>query len=74
MRSAFSRDRICISSTQNPMFFLAFAASPVAVFTQTLAVLIDNAVFCAFYGEAELASVHKMSVAYCIRVLYNANR
>ena len=39
------------------MFFLSFAITFIAVFTQTLAVLIDNIIVCAFYGEAEIASV-----------------
>lgn len=57
MGNVFNRDRIYISSIQKRMFFLAFATSFVAVFTQTLAVLIDNVIVCAFYGEAEIASV-----------------
>jgi len=39
------------------MFFLSFATAFTAVFTQTLAVLIDNIVVCAFYGEVEIAAV-----------------
>jgi hypothetical protein len=57
MRRAFGRKRIYISSIQKRMFFLAFATSFVAVFTQTLAVLIDNVIVCAFFSEAEIASV-----------------
>lgn len=39
------------------MFFPAFATTFIAAFTQTLAVLIDNIIVCAFYGEAEIASL-----------------
>ena len=38
------RKRIYISSIQKRMFFLSFLTSFVAVFTQTLAVLIDRVV------------------------------
>ena len=51
------RKRIYISSIQKRMFFLSFLTSFVAVFTQTLAVLIDRVVVCAFYGETEVAAV-----------------
>ena len=39
------------------MFFLSFATAFIAAFTQTLAVLIDNIIVCAFYGETEIAAV-----------------
>ena len=39
------------------MFLLAFATAFAAAFTQTLAVLIDKVIVCAFYGETEIAAV-----------------
>ena len=39
------------------MFFLAFATAFTAAATQTLAVLIDKVIICAFYGETEIAAV-----------------
>ena len=39
------------------MFFLAFITAFIAAFTQTLAVLVDNVIVCAFYGESEIAAV-----------------
>lgn len=50
-------NRVYISSIQKRMFFLAFATAFVAAFTQTLAVLVDNIIVCAFYGEQEIAAV-----------------
>ena len=38
------------------MFFLSFATAFTAVFAQTLAVLTDSVIICAFYGEAEVAA------------------
>lgn len=49
--------RIYISKIQQRMFFLSFATAFIAAFTQTLAVLIDNIIVCAFYGETEIAAV-----------------
>ena len=49
--------QIYISRIQRRMFFLSFATAFVAAFTQTLAVLIDNIIVCAFYGETEIAAV-----------------
>ena len=49
--------RIYISKIQRRMFFLSFATAFIAAFTQTLAVLIDNIIVCAFYGETEIAAV-----------------
>ena len=49
--------RIYISKIQWRMFFLSFATAFIAAFTQTLAVLIDNIIVCAFYGETEIAAV-----------------
>ena len=49
--------RIYISRIQRRMFFLSFATAFIAAFTQTLAVLIDNIIVCAFYGETEIAAV-----------------
>lgn len=51
------KKQIYISRIQNRMFFLAFVTAFVAAFTQTLAVFVDNAVVCAFYGETEIAAV-----------------
>ena len=51
------RNRVYISKVQRRMFFLSFVTAFVAAFTQTLAVLIDHAVVCAFYSEAEIAAV-----------------
>lgn len=39
------------------MFFLSFVTAFVAIFAQTLAVLIDNIIVCIFLGENEIASV-----------------
>lgn len=52
-----NRKRIYISDIQRRMFFLSFATAFIAVFTQTIAVLIDNIIVCAFYGEKEIAAV-----------------
>lgn len=49
--------RIYISKIQQRMFFLSFATAFIAAFTQTLSVLIDNIIVCAFYGETEIAAV-----------------
>ena len=49
--------RIYISKIQKRMFLLAFATAFAAAFTQTLAVLIDKVIVCAFYGETEIAAV-----------------
>lgn len=49
--------RIYISKIQRRMFLLSFVTAFIAVFTQTLAVLIDNIIVCAFYGETEIAAV-----------------
>ena len=38
------------------MFFRAFVTAFAAAFTQTLAVLIDNVIVCACYGETEIAA------------------
>ena len=51
------RHRIYISKIQKRMFFLSFATAFIAVFTMTLAVLIDNVIVCVFYGETEIAAV-----------------
>ena len=51
------RNRVYISKVQRRMFFLSFVTAFVAAFTQTLAVLIDHAVVCAFCSEAEIAAV-----------------
>ena len=51
-----NRKQIYISSIQRRMFFLSFATAFFAAFTQTLAVLIDNIIVCAFYGETEIAA------------------
>lgn len=48
---------IYISRIQRRMFFLSFVTAFAAVFTQTLAVLIDNVIVCTFYGETEIAAV-----------------
>ena len=50
-------DRIYISKIQKRMFFLAFATAFIAAFTQTMAVLVDKVIVCAFYGEKEIASM-----------------
>ena len=52
-----NKNQIYISSIQRRMFFLSFATAFIAAFTQTLAVLIDNIIVCAFYGETEIAAV-----------------
>ncbi len=57
MRRATSGKRVYISEIQKKMFFLSFTTAFTAAFTQTLAVLIDNVIVCAFYGEAEIAAV-----------------
>lgn len=46
-----------ISRIQRRMFFLSFATAFAASFTQTLAVLVDNVIVCAFFGETEVAAV-----------------
>jgi len=51
------RHRIHISKIQKRMFFLSFVTAFIAVFTMTLAFLIDNVIVCAFYGEAEIAAI-----------------
>ena len=56
-RLTLDRNQNFISSIQKRMFFLAFLTAFAAVFTQTLAVLIDNVVVCAFFGETEIAAV-----------------
>ena len=50
-------NRTYISRIQSRMFFLAFATAFTAAATQTLAVLIDKVIICAFYGETEIAAV-----------------
>ena len=57
MRSILSRSSIYISRIQKRMFFHSFVTAFIAAFTQTLAVLIDNVIVCAFYGETEIAAV-----------------
>ena len=56
MRKAIDRSRIYISDLQRRMFFRAFVTAFAAAFTQTLAVLIDNVIVCACYGETEIAA------------------
>ena len=57
MRGRFHHNSIYIGSIQKRLFFLAFLTSFAAAFSQTLAVLVDNVIVCAFYGETEIASV-----------------
>lgn len=51
------KENVYISRIQKRMFFLSFITAFTSVFTQTLAVLIDNFIVCAFYGEAEIAAI-----------------
>lgn len=57
MRGRSYHNSIYIGSVQKRLFFLAFLTSFAAAFSQTLAVLVDNVIVCAFYGEAEIAAV-----------------
>ena len=50
--------RLYISPLQKRMFLLAFLTAFFAVFTQVLAVTVDNVIVCAFYGEREIAAVN----------------
>ena len=57
MRGRSYHNSIYIGSIQKRLFFLAFLTSFAAAFSQTLAVLVDNVIVCAFYGETEIAAV-----------------
>lgn len=56
MKRTLFQNRIYISDLQERMFFRAFVTAFAAAFTQTLAVLIDNVIVCACYGETEIAA------------------